>query len=75
MDSIEKLKFTTLNNGFHEDVQDFRRFAKHQGPMTYVLVSFREVPIEGFTDFKEEHLLNHHDSYDSEHSEEFLEDL
>jgi len=43
--------------------------------MTYLLVSSREVPIEGFTDLKEERLLSHQDSHDSELSEEFLDDL
>jgi len=51
---MDKLKFTTLKKVCPEDVHDFGRFAKHQDSMTYGIVSFREVPTEGFTDLKQE---------------------
>ena len=54
---MDKLKFTTLKNVFPEDVHDFGQFAKYQEPMTYVIVSFCEVPSEGFTDLKQDLLL------------------
>ena len=60
---MDKLKITSLKKVWPEDVQDFRRFAKHQDTMTYVLESSREVSSEGFTDLKQDLLLYHHDCH------------
>lgn len=54
---------------------DFGRFAKHQDAMTYVLVSSRKIPSEGFTDLKQDFLLDDHDCRHYELSEELLEEL
>jgi len=43
--------------------------------MTYIFVSSREIPTDGFTDLKQELLLDDHDCHDSELSEEYLEGL
>jgi hypothetical protein len=43
--------------------------------MTFVLVSFREIPSERFTDLKQDPLLDDHECHDSELSEEYLGEL
>jgi hypothetical protein len=43
--------------------------------MTYVLVSSCEIPSEGFTDLKQDLLLDDHNCHDYELSEEYFEEL
>jgi hypothetical protein len=72
---MDKIKFKTLKKVWPEEIHDFGRFAKNQDPMTYVLVSSHKISSEGFTDLKQDHLLDDQDCHDSELFEDYLEEL